>query len=698
MGMLEQAPRGKVAFGGARFRVMVEGPRDMTRKIPRRSLKLMLANAECMGERLLSIRSHIRSPALFVLLALSCAGALAAPAARAAGPALSPSAYGVRRLCAQPSPGHAGCLGLRLVARAPLSVPHARALRAPARGGVGSPAAEFTEPIPASLTPGDLLSAYNLPATPAASGQTIALVGAYDDATIEADLEHYSKQFALSPCNQHNGCFRKVNQEGKSAPLPASGGSLERAWAQEIATDVELARGICRGCRILLVEAQSDFTSDLFAAEATAARLGATEISNSWGGEEPATDSPAFDQPGVVVTAASGDSGYLSWLEEPAVPYADYPASSPHVVAVGGTRLTLTHPGSGWAGESVWNDGGKSGGLPEGAGATGGGCSAVFTAPAWQRAVTGWSSVGCATKRAVADVSADADPYTGVAVYDSTATSEGNKGWGVIGGTSVASPIIAAVFALAGGAHGVQYPAQTLYENALGATSSLHDIVSGSNGECAQPFEYSTGTAGCSSAQEGGSCASAGICLARPGYDGPSGVGTPNGIAAFQPPSAPQGPSTTPGGPPGGGVTPAAPASGEGGAAAQPGGAPAGSGAPGSTGSASPARAALVPLVSGLTLTRRAALAIKRRHPRVSQVGFAFALSAGASLRVTLARQVRAGGRLRWRQTTWASLLFATGGHKARHLQGRRALITGRYRLTLAPAQGRAETITFRIR
>src|SRR5262249_29617867 len=154
-------------------------------------------------------------------------------------------------------------------------------------------------------------------------------------------------------------------------------------------------------CRILLVEAQSNSDGDLSTAEATAARLGASEISNSWGGEEPATDSPAFDQPGVVVTAASGDSGYMSWLE--AVPHADYPASSPHVVAVGGTRLALTQPGNGWAGETVWNDGGMKNGASDGSGATGGGCSAVFEAPAWQQAISGWSSVGCGGQRAIAD-------------------------------------------------------------------------------------------------------------------------------------------------------------------------------------------------------------------------------------------------------------------------------------------------------
>ena len=645
------------------------------------------------------MRSCIRTSALLAAV-VSCAGALAAPAALAAGPALSPSAYTVSRLCAQPSPGHAGCLGLRLVAKAPLSVPHARALRAPTSGGAGSPATEFTEPIPASVTPGNLLSAYNLPATPAAGGQTIAIVDAYDDATIEADLEHYSQQYALSPCSERNGCFRKVNQKGQSAPLPASGGSLEREWAQEIATDVELAHGICPECRILLVEAQSNSDGDLFAAEATAGRLGASEISNSWGGEEPATDNPVFNQPGVVVTAASGDSGYLDWLEGPAAPHTDYPASSPHVVAVGGTRLALTNPGGGWAGETVWNDGGKRKGVGEGAGATGGGCSALFAAGTWQLRAPGWGLVGCGARRGVTDVSADADPYSGVAVYDSTTNPEGNRGWGVIGGTSVASPIIASVFALAGGAHGVSYPAQTLYENALDAPSSLHDVLSGSNGECALPFNFWTFTSGCSSLQESASCASAGICVAGPGYDGPSGVGTPDGIGAFQPPSgAPggKGPSTTPGGP-AGGVANTVQAGGEAGVGALLGAAAGGAGAAGASSSPPAGRAARVPVVSGLRLTARAVVALRGGHPRVSQVGFSFALSARSNLRVTLARQLRAGKRQRWKQTTGASLLFATAGQKARHLQGRRALIAGRYQLTLAPVGGRAETITFRIR
>ena len=654
------------------------------------------------------MKARTCTAAVLGALALCCVcspGALGARATPAAGPALSPPAYAVSTLCARPSSGHAGCLGLRLVARAPLSVPHARALGAPARGALGSPAAEFKEPLAGSLAPGDLLSAYNLPGAPAGTGQTIAIVDAYDDATIEADLEHYDQQFGLSACTEQNGCFRKVNQEGHAAPLPASAGIIERGWAQEIATDVELAHGLCQSCRILLVEAKSNYDSDLFAAEATAARLGASEISNSWGGEEPPADSPAFNQPGVVVTAASGDNGYLNWLEEPPAPYPDYPASSPHVVAVGGTRLALTHPAQSWAGETVWNDGGEQEGFTEGAGASGGGCSTLFAAPPWQQSASDWAAVGCGAKRAIADLAADADPYTGVAIYDSTKNPEGNKGWGVIGGTSVASPIIAAVFALAGGAHGVAYPAQTVYENAQQAPGVLHDVVSGSNGECSKPFNEKTGTSGCSSLQEAESCSGALICLAAPGYDGPSGVGTPNGLAAFRPSPGSQG---------GQGANPAnggQPAGGKGGVGGSAGGQAGGEGeaiapgasaaAPGpgvSTLSLAAPLGRLTPVLSGLKLTFAAARALHRAHPHVSQVGFTFALSRATSVRATLARQFGSGARRSWKTTARSSMAFATGGRKARRLGGSRVLAPGRYRLTLSPAAGRAETIVFRIR
>jgi Subtilase family len=610
---------------------------------------------------------------MLVLLALACgplvAGlSLAAPAQGA----LSATTYSVSPLCSTPWPGHAGCMGLRLVAKAPAAVPGARN-----SSGGPSPANEFPKPIPGSLTPAILLTAYGLSSSPPpASTQTIAIVDAYDDPTAAADLEHYDSKFALPACTSANGCFRKVNQEGTGAPLPSSnsrGEEPEAGWAQEIATDVEVAHGVCHSCHILLVEANSNSFEDLFTAENTAARLGASEISNSWGGPEEGGDSAAFNHPGVVITASSGDDGYRNWLAEPKASFTAYPASSPHVIAVGGTRL-LTKPDGSWRGETVWNDGGESGGgRKEGFGSGGGGCSELFPAPPWQQQVADWSAVGCGSHRAVADVSADADPYTGVAVYDSTENGEGDKGWGVIGGTSVASPIIASVFGLAGGAQGVEYPARTLYEDAVITPTALHDVTSGSNGECLRPFDEETGASGCSVAEEARSCAGAGICLAGLGYDGPTGVGTPNGIGAFQAQS---------------------PRSGESAAAPSPAPAPSGVASPGAARAAAPPPA---PALSALTLTRSAIVALNRVRPRIARVSFAFTLNVAARVRVTLARRVRVHGRVQWKRVSRALTLLASPGRDSRHLNGRGLLSSGRYKLTLTAINGNGASIVFQI-
>ncbi|HMH46526.1 MAG TPA: S53 family peptidase [Solirubrobacteraceae bacterium] len=539
----------------------------------------------------------------FLLLITCCvsAGLGWSAAASAAPPA--PSAYTVRGLCANPSPGRSGCLGLQLVAKDPRSVPGTRVLPAAttgARRATSAPRSEAFErkiPWPESLTPANLLAAYSLTGVSPPSTQTIGIVDAYDDATVEADLAHFNAQYGLPPCTEGNGCFRKVNQAGDAAPLPSSSGEEERGWALEIATDVEVAHGVCPDCRILLVEADSNENSDLYAAEQTAAALGATEISNSWGGEEPEEDSPAFDHPGVVITASSGDAGYLNWLSEEQPASANYPASSPRVIAVGGTRLELNEAATARESETVWNDGGEAEGVLEGAGASGGGCSEAFTAPPWQQAVSDWSFVGCGSARAVADISADADPYTGVAVYDSTET-EGESGWWMIGGTSVASPIIAATFALAGGAQGVEYPARTLYENAAKTHAPLHDVRAGSNGECLLPFKAAKGLSGCSAIEEAESCEVQAICLAVNGYDGPTGVGTSDGVGAFLATGV-------------GGEAPTPPVATQ----ARP---VIGASLPGAT---RPPAA----IVSALRLTRRAIAALSRRHPRIGNLGFSFA-------------------------------------------------------------------------
>jgi hypothetical protein len=645
------------------------------------------------------------------LLALGCwllgAGALPAPAAAA----LSPSEYTVSSLCSAPVGEYASCLGLRLVARDPLAQPGARArasttdqaagLGAAPRTGqaqtstVGealsteaapttTPATEFTKPNKKALTPANIVSAYGLANVTPSSTQTIGIVDAYDDATIAADLQTFSSQFGLPTCTEANGCFRKVNQNGNASPLPASSGELERGWAQEIATDVEVAHGICPSCHILLVEAESNANSNLYIAEQTAALLGATEISNSWGGGEPASDNGVFNHPGIVVTASSGDYGYLNWFSETAPESADYPASSPHVVAVGGTRLNLNATTKAWESETVWNDGGVTGGAFKGAGAGGGGCSVPFTAPAWQQSLANWSSVGCGSSRAVADVSADADPYTGVAVYDSTET-EGNKGWATIGGTSVASPIIASVFALAGGAHGVPYAARTLYENAQQSPSWLHDVTNGSNGECRRPFEKTSGTSGCTTGEEAQTCFVHAICLAGGSYDGPTGVGTPSGVLAF----APAGTVI-------GAVEPSTGGGSGGSGAVQP--APTGTSSPGTAAAVPPAAASTMPIISALGLTRSAKAALLHRgRAKLSKLAFAFTLNTAARVRATVYRLVRVRGHLRWQAFSASLAIAATRGTQSRRLSGRLALPAGRYRLTLAPERGVSRSVAFRV-
>jgi hypothetical protein len=495
---------------------------------------------------------RVRPVVIVAVLALLC---LPSVAAGSVSP-LPSSDYTVHAVCARAARGRGGCLALQLVPRTAA----ARARKHPLGFTRGAP---LTAPSPGAgafgLRPQDLHTAYDLP-TSASSAQTVALVDAYNDPTAEADLKAYDEEFALPACTAGDGCFKQVNQNGEAGnlPFPKTTAELETArrgsrsareeaaeatgWDLEISLDIEVAHATCESCEVLLVEAGVPSYEDLEDAEKSAATLGAGEISNSWAGPEvgetPELESASpFNHKGIVITAAAGDDGYLDWDAEAASErgYAGFPASSPHVVAVGGTRLSLG-AGSAWAGETVWN----------GDGATGGGCSVVFTAQPWQQSVSDWSGVGCGAKRAVADVAADADPYTGLAVHDTSPECEYQYEeakvkhvlyWCTIGGTSVASPLIASTFALAGGANGVEYPAKTLYENEVKSAGSLHDVATGSNGECTKPFSE-TGLSGCTTAEEAESCASKTICVAGTGYDGPTGVGTPDGITAFKPPAA----------------------------------------------------------------------------------------------------------------------------------------------------------------
>ncbi len=311
--------------------------------------------------------------------------------------------------------------------------------------------------------PPDLQSAY---AISAMSTGTVAIVDAFDNPTAEQDLGVYRQNYGLPACTSANGCFRKVNQNGQPGPYPTP----DPNWAGEMALDLDMVSAGCPACKIILVEVNSDQGNDLDVGQNTAASLGVDAISNSWGGPEDGTvqqqDDQYFNHPGILITVASGDQGFG----------VQYPASSAMVLAVGGTTLSQSGSSRGWA-ESAWNGGGS-------------GCSAFIAKPSWQ------TDPGC-TMRMEADVSAVADPNTGVAVYDTN-----NGGWIGVGGTSAATPLVAAILVAAGKA---KLSAGFVYAHA----QAFYDVTSGSNGTCSPSYE----------------------CTAQTAYDGPTGIGTPNGTA-----------------------------------------------------------------------------------------------------------------------------------------------------------------------
>ncbi len=334
--------------------------------------------------------------------------------------------------------------------------------------------------VPSGLGPNQLHGAYTS-AVSAPNHQVIAIVDAYDHPSILSDLNTYSSTYGIPTMTACSGpiaassvpCFQKVNQRGTTA-YPAS----NAGWALEIALDVEVAHAMCQNCGILLVEADSNSYANLMTAVDEAATLGATAISNSYGSSEFSGETAYdyhFDHPGVAITVSSGDNGYG----------AEYPAASRFVTAVGGTSLTLNADNS-YNSEKVWSGAGS-------------GCSSFESKPTWQ------TDGGCAN-RAISDVSAVADPNTGAAVYDSV-RYQGKKGWFKVGGTSLSAPLIAGIYALAGGVP------TGVYGNSLpyGAAGSLHDVLLGSNGSCGGTY----------------------LCTASIGYDGPTGLGSPNGLLAF---------------------------------------------------------------------------------------------------------------------------------------------------------------------
>lgn len=338
--------------------------------------------------------------------------------------------------------------------------------------GKGVAPAASTPPS-SGLDPTELKSAYKL-AGLSSGGRTVAIVDAYGYTYLERDLGVYRSQFGIPACTRANGCLKIINQSGGTS-LPRQ----NTGWAQEQALDVDAVSATCPDCKIVMVQANSASFADLGAAVNTAAKqAGVVAISNSYGGGDAsdATYGSYYNHPGIAVTASTGDNGYQG---------GSYPASSSYVTAVGGTSLVASATARGWS-ESVWSGSGS-------------GCSSYNTA----LAAAATFATGC-SKRAMADVSAAADPgQGGMAIYYPTGRSSST--WGQFGGTSEAAPIIASVYALSGNTAG--------YANSIpyGHAGSLFDVTSGSNGTC--PTTQ--------------------WCNARTGWDGPTGLGTPNGAGGF---------------------------------------------------------------------------------------------------------------------------------------------------------------------
>ena len=393
------------------------------------------------------------SAALLTGLSVTAAVAATSPGAQAASSSNVPAASTLRHACAAPR----------------VSPVRTATCFAVYRTGVqAGPPGSGSKPV----TPGDIQSAYHLSRT-AGAGQVIGIVDAQDDPKAESDLATFRARYGLPACTTANGCFRKVNQMGRPAPLPAG----DQGWGLEISLDLDAVSSACPACSILLVEGRSPGFTDLGAAVNTAVRLGADVVFNSYGATEfngmGAYDRTYYLHPNVPIVASSGDEGFGP---------AAFPAVLANVIGVGGTTLNKARATArGWS-EQVWF-GASSG------------CSAYVAKPAWQK------DTHC-LMRTVADVSADADPDSGLLVQD----SYGFSGQMATGGTSLAAPLVAAMIAEAGHTSAV-HDASGIYAH----PGRFNDVVGGENGYCGGDY----------------------LCNGKVGYDAPSGVGTPAGVSGL---------------------------------------------------------------------------------------------------------------------------------------------------------------------
>jgi subtilase family serine protease len=411
--------------------------------------------------------------AIATAAALTATGTLTAAVPGAAAAGTVPVAA-ARAACPVARPGELRCLTLY----APqIAVDRAIAEKA---AGLPVPAGSTT---PKGWGAKAIESAYKLPITKG-KGQTIGIVDAFSTPHLASDLGVYRKEYGLPPCTTASGCLRIVNQQGKASPLPRPD---PLGWGVEETLDVSMVSAACPLCKIVIVEGRTSSFANLAGAEKTAVRLGATVVSNSYDARESGFTQAyarAYNQPGHVIVASSGDYGYTAAL---------FPANLASVTAAGGTQLSRADNARGWT-ESVWNND---------LGASGSGCSAYVPKPAWQH------DPHC-PGRTVGDVAAVA---TNIPLYDSSIPKKFGGPWLTVSGTSASAPLIAAVYGLAGNATTVKPGSE--YAHA----SSLFDITKGND----DWFNHA----------HGASCGFDYLCMAKKGYDAPTGLGTPDGAGAF---------------------------------------------------------------------------------------------------------------------------------------------------------------------
>ena len=403
-----------------------------------------------------SVRARGRLATAVAVLLCSSLFAFGPVASSSASPAGAKATQTLHRACGDAAAGRVRCFAVWRAAGT-------RSVGG-ARPAVGLPGFGYGPP--------DIVSAYQLDTT-VSSGETVAIVDAFDNPKAEANLTAFRAAWGLPPCTTANGCFRKVNQRGGSTPPQSDVG-----WGVEIALDVQAVSSSCPSCKILLVEANNNSFVAIGRSVNTAVRLGADVVSNSYGGDEfngiIDLGNAYYTHPGVAQVASSGDFGFGP---------AQFPAESPGVIGVGGTTLRKTSTGD-WH-EKAWFGAGS-------------GCSAWIDKPTWQH------DPHC-NMRTVADVSAVADPDTGLAVYDTFGLGPDN-GWIQVGGTSLSAPLIAGMIGLAGNADKLD-SASYIYAHQGG----LQDVVGGSNGFCGGDY----------------------LCTGKKGYDAPTGLGSPRGVSAL---------------------------------------------------------------------------------------------------------------------------------------------------------------------